>query len=376
MMPLPLLLFLLLPPGIGHRVIEGSWQGQGPFSIHILEIDPRHPAIDVVPVHARDSVAGRETVLALASRYGAAAAVNGGYFLYKPWDGAAAGNQMIDGRVLTSGKPRAALVFCRERNDVEHLAVATARFSGRIRSPRFDVLLDGVNRPHDGRGLVAYTSGLAPTTLTANAAEARIANDGRVLDIVPGGNASIPEGGYVLSASGQPLPPMQPGDILELSLELRQSACPATDILGAGPALVRDGKTAIDEDGFAHAPARHPRTAAAIKQNGNILFVTVDGRQPASVGMTIAELARLLLELGAVEAINLDGGGSTTMVLEGRIVNRPSDPVGPRPVSDAILVFSTPTAQDLRNLRERLAAIPGAARILDEAARAVAKGAQ
>jgi exopolysaccharide biosynthesis protein len=67
--------------------------------------------------------------------------------------------------------------------------------------------------------------------------------------------------------------------------------------------------------------------------------VTVDGRQPDySVGMTFADLQRLCDRLELRDALNLDGGGSTTMVVKGQIVNRPSDPTGPRPVSDAILV--------------------------------------
>lgn len=70
------------------------------------------------------------------------------------------------------------------------------------------------------------------------------------------------------------------------------------------------------------------------------MIATVDGRQPQkSVGMTIDELTRLMVGLGCVEAINLDGGGSTTMVVKGKTVNNPSDPAGERPVSDALLVF-------------------------------------
>jgi len=70
------------------------------------------------------------------------------------------------------------------------------------------------------------------------------------------------------------------------------------------------------------------------------MLVTVDGRQPKkSVGMTIEELAVLMTGLGCVEAINLDGGGSTTMVINGRVVNNPSDATGERPISDALLVF-------------------------------------
>jgi exopolysaccharide biosynthesis protein len=86
--------------------------------------------------------------------------------------------------------------------------------------------------------------------------------------------------------------------------------------------------------------ARHPRTAVGVRAEGSLVFVTVDGRQPKkSVGMTVDELAGLMLELGCVDAINLDGGGSTTMVVKGRVVNNSSDTTGERPVSDALLIF-------------------------------------
>jgi exopolysaccharide biosynthesis protein len=67
--------------------------------------------------------------------------------------------------------------------------------------------------------------------------------------------------------------------------------------------------------------------------------VAVDGRQPSySIGMTFADLQRLCDRLDLVSALNLDGGGSTTMVVKGQVVNKPSDPAGARPVSDAIVV--------------------------------------
>ncbi|MBP1661735.1 MAG: hypothetical protein H6P95_2927 [Candidatus Aminicenantes bacterium] len=77
-----------------------------------------------------------------------------------------------------------------------------------------------------------------------------------------------------------------------------------------------------------------------VRADGRIVLVAVDGRQPElSVGMTIAELAALLIELGAVEAVNMDGGGSTTMAVRGKVVNSPSDLTGERAVGDALLVF-------------------------------------
>jgi exopolysaccharide biosynthesis protein len=84
----------------------------------------------------------------------------------------------------------------------------------------------------------------------------------------------------------------------------------------------------------------HPRTAIAKLKSGQVLLLTVDGRQPGeSIGMSLNMLADLLIEFGAVEAINLDGGGSTTMVIRNKLVNKPSDATGERPVSDAILVY-------------------------------------
>ena len=85
---------------------------------------------------------------------------------------------------------------------------------------------------------------------------------------------------------------------------------------------------------------RHPRTVIGEDTAGGIWLITVDGRQPAlSLGMSFIELQGLARRLGLRSALNLDGGGSTTMVVRGNIVNHPSDPTGPRPVSDAILVF-------------------------------------
>lgn len=118
--------------------------------------------------------------------------------------------------------------------------------------------------------------------------------------------------------------------------------------VGGQPEIVRGGTlTAAARDTIAFAVTRHPRTAAGIADDGRrLLLVTVDGRQPGwSVGMRLDELGRLLLALGAQDAINLDGGGSTAMVVRRpgsyslRVVNRPSDKGGERPVGDAIAVI-------------------------------------
>jgi len=88
-----------------------------------------------------------------------------------------------------------------------------------------------------------------------------------------------------------------------------------------------------------NATERHPRTMIGTSGDGRIWLIAVDGRDKAlSLGMSFAELQNLVTRVGLVDALNLDGGGSTTMVVRGVVVNHPSDATGPRKVSDAIVV--------------------------------------
>lgn len=120
------------------------------------------------------------------------------------------------------------------------------------------------------------------------------------------------------------------------------------EAVGGRPLIARDSIMVANIDsanGVAFSTTRHPRTAVGISNHGKrLLLVVVDGRQkPYSDGMTLRELATLMLALGARDAMNLDGGGSTTMVYADsarglRIANHPSDPAGERPVGDALAV--------------------------------------
>jgi exopolysaccharide biosynthesis protein len=124
-------------------------------------------------------------------------------------------------------------------------------------------------------------------------------------------------------------------------------------IVSGGPLLLWKGKRleepAKESISRAFFLARHPRTAAGVRADGKLLFVTVDGRRPEeSVGMSLPELTDLLLELGCVSAINLDGGGSTTMVIDGKVVNRPSGGSARRN-ADAILLFPRTKKREMNN---------------------------
>src|SRR5699024_618264 len=98
--------------------------------------------------------------------------------------------------------------------------------------------------------------------------------------------------------------------------------------VGGGPVLIKDGKIVLDyvAEGFGKSHAlRHPRTAVGYKNETTLLWMVVDGRQAASVGVTLEELAQIMQERGAYEAVNLDGGGSSTMVAQNEVINVPTD---------------------------------------------------
>ena len=118
--------------------------------------------------------------------------------------------------------------------------------------------------------------------------------------------------------------------------------------VGGRPRLLRDSAIVgeVDTEGQASFRERNPRTAAGIARDGKrLILVTVDGREYENAGMTLRELAQTMRGLGARDAINLDGGGSTTFVYADpdssgrlRLANHPSDPEGERTVGDALAV--------------------------------------
>jgi exopolysaccharide biosynthesis protein len=116
-------------------------------------------------------------------------------------------------------------------------------------------------------------------------------------------------------------------------------------IIGGWPRILRDGEnvagdaSTVEGTLSGNAEARHPRTAVGFSRDSStLLLLTVDGRSENSGGMTLVELADMMRELGAWQAMNFDGGGSTTMVIDGKVVNHPSDQQGERAVGNALLV--------------------------------------
>lgn len=356
---------------------DGASTDRGPWVVQVLTIDPRSFRGDLVGSFGPD-LERRETTSSLAAARGATAAVNAGFFVLDPAAGAPgdpAGVGVYDGRVLseaTNGRP--AFVFSA---DARHAGVARHTWTGTVSSGHRTLRLDGVNRVpglvrncggtgdiptdrplHDTTctdqdELVLFTADYGVSTPAGPGVEAVIDRHDRVVEVRTARGGALPAGARSIQATGadaQELADLaKPGTKLRVATHLvgRQDDY----VLNGGPELVRDGRqhATAQADGmvrpgdpsfyYGWVHKRNPRTIAGVDGRGRILLVTVDGRATASLGLSIAESAALAQALGMRDAINLDGGGSTTMVANGAVINKPSDAAGERPVGDAILVL-------------------------------------
>jgi len=158
-------------------------------------------------------------------------------------------------------------------------------------------------------------------------------------------------------ASADVLAAVRIGDVAPITTRLltgrhhRVRVTKRTTVVNGGPLLLRRAHTFITQrrDGFVHPgdPSfaygfvlkRNPRTFAGVDAHGRTVLITVDGRSTEDLGLSLPETAAVARSLGLVQAINLDGGGSTTMTRNGRVISHPSDATGERPVGDAVLVM-------------------------------------
>lgn len=349
-----------IAPGIEHIQITQGYKSDkeatGPWFINMLRIDLRRAHLKMV--HAMDEAVGLETVSSIASRYGALAAVNSGYFRTTgTYRGDSVGVAVLNGKLLSEPTDIRAAAGLIESAGRQELIFGHVKFAGQVvAGARSKHTISGLNRARVNNELIIFTPEFHRTTLTEPNGLELIIRRGRVVERRDQkGSSVIPRDGYVISASGSArdwaLANLRSGARVELKLNLTPTETEmstqwkqTTSIIGAGPQLIKNGRIEITNAAEKILPSfvsdLHPRTAIARLKSGQILLITVDGRQPGeSVGMSLNMLADLLIELGATEAINLDGGGSTTMVIRNKLVNKPSDTTGERPVSDAILIY-------------------------------------
>ncbi|MFM9904563.1 MAG: phosphodiester glycosidase family protein [Pyrinomonadaceae bacterium] len=326
-------------------------------NMNLLRLDLTKVRLDVH--HAMDAAIGTEKTSSIAARHGAFAAINAGFFRLDNsiWAGDPVGILIIDHQIISDPtKDRIVLGFTNNRLETE-VAIGRSELSQIFFVGKREIEVAGSNREIGKDEIVLYTPHFHRTTLTDNSGIEVIVRKNRVFKIVRDiGSSEIPADGYVISANGTSVAalakivrvgtPVQVGERVRIVNISHEPIPPKMedfeDAVAGVPQLLRNGKIDItweeEKTTKSFVETRHPRTAVAKLKDGKFLMITVDGRSEASGGIGLQDLAEYLLSLGATDAMNLDGGGSTTMWVDGKVVNHPSDKEGERKVSDAILV--------------------------------------
>ncbi|MBS1726705.1 MAG: phosphodiester glycosidase family protein [Armatimonadetes bacterium] len=329
-----------------------------PRVIHVLKLITSNPVTSVIPELGNRTVYdsksdGRSTVSQMVKDTNALAAINADFF---PFTGDPLGLMVREGQFISLPHPKRAAFAWGPNTSV----FGFSRFSGSVTTEKgTSVDIDGLdeecqenrvtlNGPEAGISkaknpcltVVLKLDGgrLMPTT-QIGASVIASSNDGANMPLKAGQFTLVAQGNKMSQLSG-----LKPGDRLTIKLNTTGFDWEKLDnAVGGGPLLLRNGEIAVDaeNEGFGKdfVDTRHPRTAVGRTGDGDLVFVTVDGRQKVSVGATLGELAEIMQGLGCRDALNLDGGGSTCMNIFGLDMSRPSDKTGERPVANGIAFY-------------------------------------
>ncbi len=338
-----------------------------PRVIHAIRVDPSSTRYRLVAevgngvVFNLEQDKGRETVSQAVARTEALAGINADFF---PFNGDPLNLMVRNGELLSRADPRRAVFALGD--GYAKASLATTKLT--LTSPALDAPVDvfGLNEECGDNMLVLNTSSAAYAMsrepalhLVMTASQTLQPNkvwkgtvDYLAIDDPSrpeGTSLLVPPGKAVLTARGAPAAILQrlPRDAnVEIKVELTGvDTDRARQVVAGGPFLVKDGKVDVDwrqagmKEDF--STRRHPRTAIGRTADGHVWLMVVDGRQPMSVGATLPELGILMQRLGCIEAINLDGGGSSTLAALGLVLNRPSDGQE-RKVANMLLVEGRP----------------------------------
>ncbi|HHT26873.1 MAG TPA: phosphodiester glycosidase family protein [Firmicutes bacterium] len=339
-------------------IMQNRGEVSGPISVRALRFSPHDSQTRLGLGLAEGAAMGLEPVPAIVRRYGAYAGVNAAYFHASGLSLGLLVNEYT--LVSTPVYDRTALLMLSDGS----IGMDRAALQAYVHlADETQVAVHGFNRIRKAGEVVVYNSAFGSHTPKDTQVRELIIEKGAVVAIGHG-NTPIGPGTTVIAHDSQSLLILaQPGERAFVTWDLRllgyQTIIPGYMVrlaVSGGPRLVADGQvfiTSADEQFRSDVTqGRAPRTAIGITADYQILLVTVDGRQlNHSIGMTLEELAHLMIELGAVQAMNLDGGGSTTMVVDDVVVNRPSNGSA-RAVSSALLVYTRGIAmpQDDRTL--------------------------
>ena len=293
------------------------------IKINVLEINrDKNPLIRLSPSLSGSTPHNKATIRQIANKTNAIAAINGTYFL--PKTGTPLGMLVIDNKIISGP------VFNRVALGIgdEDFAMSRTEIVGKIITKDNNIKINNINQPRMlSSDVLIYTPewGKASPKVKSGHKAIKIVKN-TVVEMSSTNSLLIPEGSIIIDAPNATVANIKLGDKIAYEFSVNEKLKGYENVISGGPYLVKDGKIFVDinEEKLTAIGGRNPRTAIGYTEDYRLIMVTIDGREESSVGITLLDLADLMKSFGCVNAMNLDGGGSTVMYVNGRIVNSPS----------------------------------------------------
>ena len=338
--------------------------------INILKVDIQKPDLTILTVKANELLNTKETTSQMVTRYKLSgydviAAINTDFF---EADGEVISNMISKGEIVKAVKFSDSPFnpFTNSQiasDDDDNLYIEQFVFSGNLIIPNGNVEeIRRVNSKPDSNSITLYNHFQGKTTpplskewYVVDFVLFPLQSVGDTLIFITTAkttlrNFEIPKEGLILSANNKYAyyldREIKIGDTVKIVFNYSPRLKNIKSLTGGWPLLIKDGMNMIrwnpSIEGVIEnfSEQRHPRSGIGFSADKSTLFlITVDGRQQMSRGMTLLEFADLMINEGIYNGLNLDGGGSTTMVIKDKVVNSPSDATGERLVGNCLMVI-------------------------------------
>lgn len=308
--------------GIKHITLTKYYDGK-PVRINAVAVDLKlagdfelRPALS----SSTNNLKSRKTITTIAKNTNSVVALNGTYF--KPQSGVPLGTLMIDGKFYTGPVyDRVALGIFDNGFDM-----ARVQFRSYLKASGSSVKVDNINQPRMlSTHVLAYSNAWGTTSPASPKYGFQIAIKDNKITGASYSSMTIPEGGYVIVGPEKLLRPLAFEKKVKFEIGTTPDWKNVKHIISGGPYLVKNSEVFVDMTAqkLGAIGGKNPRSAVGYTKDNEMILVAVDGREGSSVGMTLMQLANFMKSAGCINAMNLDGGGSTVMYINGRVVNRP-----------------------------------------------------
>ena len=324
--------------GVKHIKLTKYYQGK-PVKINLIEVDLKLAKdLKLMPALSSTTLQSKRTITTIAKNSNAIVALNGTFF--KPQTGVPLGTLMINGKMYTGPIYDRVALGIFGNDSVNKFDIARVQLNASISSGRETIKVDNINQPRIlSSYILIYSSDWGKLAPPSPKYGMQIAVENNKVTNISTAQLEIPKNGYVIVGPAQELNKIDINKNVELNIKTSPEWKNVEHIISGGPYLVKEGEIFVDmtEQKLGAIGGRNPRSAIGYTADENLIMVAVDGRENSSIGMTLMELAGFMKSIGCINAMNLDGGGSTVMYVNGRVVNNPQQQGG-IPVSNAIVL--------------------------------------